>query len=110
MRNLINNIDNVFEHIKSLKADIKKYNKLQESYSNMTFENTTQKRRQKVNVDMNWLAMEIDKSKYYLHCELVKAGLSEEREDEYYTDKEYHPSGFHDYVHHRSKEDLKEAQ
>lgn len=79
---------------KNLLAERKKY----ERRSNARHDELSSKQAQKLNVDLNWAAMEIDKIERQLHVACVDAGIADLREPSHYTERHYHPSGWHHYT------------
>ncbi|MBI1493432.1 hypothetical protein [Halocynthiibacter styelae] len=61
------------------------------------------KRRQSINTDMNWSAMEIDRLTDSLHAKAVNVGIADLRKPEHYAAKSYRPSAFHEYHHQPEK-------
>ena len=86
------------EHMKSLTADLRRFQKLSDRLSEMTFDNSTQKKRDKASAELNWLAMEIDQKKLSAHVLAVEAGIADMRDDAFYGEREYNPSGWHRYT------------
>ena len=60
-----------------------------------SYQDLSVKQMSKMSVDLGYSAMEVDKSEFAFHYEVVKAGVCLGYEDEYYTDVEYNPCSFH---------------
>lgn len=90
----LNQIENMIEALRRLRASIKKKDKLSEKLFNMDYRNHTPKRIQSVNADLNWECMNIDKEKTnfarIFKGSCIDVGIEE---------KQYNPSGFHSYKH-----------
>jgi len=87
-----------FNAIKKQAAEVEKSYKKLERLREKTLQCLTPKQAEKVNADMNWLCMEIDKQKHELHCLCVEAGIAK-REDDRYGEVEFNPSPYHSYKH-----------
>lgn len=81
--------------IKGIVAQEKRRAKMLEKSANMSIDTATQRQIGKLNADLTWSAMDLDKSKHDLHAVCVDYGLAAPRED--YDDIEYNPSAFHKY-------------
>jgi hypothetical protein len=68
-------------------------------------------RRNKLNVDLNWLAMHIARHEAKVHALAVDAGLADLREPSHYATRIARPTAWHDYTWEPEKpEALIEAQ
>lgn len=79
---------------KRLVSERRKYDKRSDGRDRAT----TPKQISKLNVDLNWAAMEICKIEVELHVACVDAGLAELREPLHYAERHFHPSGWHHYT------------
>lgn len=87
----ISDIDQMIKLLQNARREIKKQQKLSEK-CHESWENSTPRRVQKLNADLNWQGMEVDKrltdiARFYAKSSIV-TGTEE---------KEYNPSGFHRY-------------
>lgn len=78
--------------LKSLKAAVEKREKLSAKRSAMSTNNSTDKARGKVNADLNWQCMEVDK-KATDFARLFEGSCCDVGTET----KHYSPSGFHEY-------------
>lgn len=88
----IQQIDNIIKHLRALKADYKKLEKIGERSLNASAYNSTPGQIKKLNTAHNWAAMNLDKQKRATWKTIVEAGLETSLED-----VTYNPSGFHCY-------------
>jgi hypothetical protein len=85
----------LIEATKQLRASIRKFNRWAEKQHETGL---TPKRADKIQTEMNWLAMEIDKEERAVHAAAVDCGVADLRDPAHYADVEYRPSGFHYYT------------
>ncbi|MGO3799866.1 MAG: hypothetical protein ACTJHE_11480 [Vibrio casei] len=91
MTNDIEKIDRLISELKEIKKLKNKNMKL----SNIDTIDMTPKRRDKINVDMGWNAMDRIKHEHESHALCVELGLAERRED--YSEIELYPDNWHKY-------------
>jgi hypothetical protein len=87
-------IETIIRIARHLLAERRKYEKRSDGRNRAV----TPKQSQKLNVDLNWAAMEISKIETQLHVACVDAGLADVREASHYDERHYHPSGWHHYT------------
>lgn len=84
----------LIDKLKYLKHTIKRRNRISERLSNFTHTNNTPRQYEKVNTDLNWECVEVDKIKTdfarLYEVSGIKVGTGE---------KNYNPSPFHNYKH-----------
>ena len=90
-------LERLSNHLKAMARDAKKIVRLQQKESDLTFENSTQKARDRVRNDLNWAFMEFDKDTHEAHALAVEFGIASIRKPEAYEQIEYNPSGWHKY-------------
>lgn len=71
-------IDEMIYLLKAMKKDIEKQLKI--SLCTSSFNDLSQKKWQKINVDLNWIAIEQIKRRHELHALAVEIGFSERRD------------------------------
>lgn len=87
-------IENMINHLRTLKSDIQKKEKLSTKLRDTQLCDVSPKRIEKMNTDLNWQCMNIDKKKTDI-ARLFKGSMLDVSTDE----KEYNPSGWHNYKH-----------
>lgn len=95
------NIDDITKleaAVKEMKREVIKRNKMSAKLAEMTFENSTNKRRGNARADLNWQCMEIEKLTYKCHALGVDCGIADVREPEYYETRTFEPDGFHEFL------------
>lgn len=90
----LNDAEAILQLAKRLVSERKHFDKISARQNH----DNTPKRAQKIQADMNWQAMEIDKIELDLHAACVDGGVAAPRDDCRYGPAEYHPSGFHSYT------------
>ena len=78
-----------------LVASKKKFIKISEKRSGMSYQDNTRKAIDNAEANLNWHAMEYDKLFKTVHAVSVNCGLSLAKDD--YSKIEYNPSAFHRY-------------
>jgi len=78
-----------------LLAERKRYNRMRDRALSDSISRTA---RQKLEADLNWAAMEIEKMEITLHVACVDAGLADRREPQHYEQRYFRPSSFHTYT------------
>lgn len=96
-------IDACMDALKTLKASRKKYDKISEKLGQSAPGELSVKQCQKLNADINWLAMEIDKEEHFVHMAMVQAGLGCHFKDSYYGVIQYSTSAWHNYTFERKR-------
>ena len=75
----------------------KKFIKLSEKRSGMSYQDNTPKAIENAEANLNWHAMEYDKLFREVHAVAVDCGIASPKDD--YSEIEYNPSAFHKYKH-----------
>lgn len=88
-------LESLKKAITALVASQKKFLKLSERRSGMSFSENSPKQIDRAEVDLNWHAMEHDKLKHTAHALCVNCGLADPRDG--YGPVVYNPSPFHRY-------------
>lgn len=92
MKTEIEQIDEIILALKVLKSDILKTEKLSEKAFNTSTQNSSMRAIEKVNNDLNWQCMYLDKQRVRVSKLIQESELLVSIES-----KEYNPSGFHKY-------------
>jgi hypothetical protein len=76
-----------------LRSAIQRFDKRREAWDR----DPSPKQAQKLNADLNWAGMDIDKIERELHVACVDAGIADLRDASHYDTRDYRPSGWHHY-------------
>lgn len=91
-------ISDLEELISNARAQIRDLKRM-EKMSAKSHTELTPKQFQKLNADMNWMGMEMDKRLRSIHAIAVDLDVADIRAESYYNEVFYEPSGFHRYKH-----------
>jgi hypothetical protein len=83
--------------VMSLVSSKKRFIKLSERRSGMSYQDNTPKAIDNAECNLNWHAMEYDKLFREVHAVAVDCGIAAPKDD--YSEIEYNPSAFHKYTH-----------
>lgn len=97
MKKELEKLEELKKLVISLVSSKKKFIKLSERRSGMSWQDSTPKSIDRAEANLNWHAMEYDKLFRAVHAVSVDCGLSKAKDD--YSEIEYNPSAFHRYTH-----------
>lgn len=89
----LDTIDKLLMIAAQIRAEHRKYAKMQERASAAV----TPKQHQKANTDLNWQAFHIVRLETALHAAAVDAGVADLRERQHYAPRAVKLTGFHEY-------------
>lgn len=89
----LEDIEALFDVVRSLRDERRKMAKLSEK----ALSAEGQKAKQKANVDLNWQAFHVTRLEHQAHCAAVNAGVADARSAKAYEPYTVKLSGFHEY-------------
>lgn len=97
MEKELKHIEELKKLVSALLVSQRRFIKLSEKRSSMSYQDNTPKSIENAEASLNWHAMEHDKLLREVHAVSVNCGISTPKDD--YSEVEYNPSAWHKYRH-----------
>ena len=103
----VDRVNYLIEELKEYKRAINKIDKLKQKELDMDIYNSTQRQRDKVRNDLNYLFSDVKQAEYELHTKAVELGIADKRHEGFYKPFECSPDAWHKYQYTPRKPDFR---